>query len=104
MKKMAISYMTSDGNGYYPQRRIPKDLLPHYPGNRSGIIKRYLDTNLTEAKRKLAVGLAELDKDWDALRKGGGGAVEAIDTPPMPVSTPKNGFGGGRAAFRLSVL
>jgi hypothetical protein len=64
MKKMPISYMTSNGNGYYLQKRIPKDLLQHYPDNRSGIIKRYLDTDLEEAKRKLAIGLAQLEEEW----------------------------------------
>ncbi len=75
---MAISYMTHNGNGYYLQKRIPKDMLPHYPDHRSGLIKRYLDTDLAEAKRKLAIGLAELEAEWTAKRKGGS-AVELSD-------------------------
>jgi hypothetical protein len=39
---MPISYMASNGKGHYLQKRIPKDLLHHYPECRSGIIKRYL--------------------------------------------------------------
>jgi hypothetical protein len=42
MKNMPISYMASNGKGHYLQKRIPKDLLHHYPECRSGIIKRYL--------------------------------------------------------------
>jgi hypothetical protein len=79
MKKMAISYMVSNGNGFYLQKRIPKDLLPHYPDCRSGLIKRYLDTDLAEAKRKLAIGLAQLEEEWATKRKGGGSASELAD-------------------------
>jgi integrase len=79
MIKMPISYMVSNGNGFYLQKRIPKDLLPHYPECRSGIIKRYLDIDLAEAKRKLAVGLAQLEEEWAAKRNGGGSAAELSD-------------------------
>ncbi|MGA7326049.1 MAG: DUF6538 domain-containing protein [Rhodomicrobium sp.] len=79
MKKMAISYMVSNENGHYLQRRIPKDLLPHYPEKRSGMIKRYLGRDKAQAKRKLMVLLAQLEEEWAAKRKGGGGAVELSD-------------------------
>ena len=79
MKKMAISYMVSNGNGHYLQRRIPKDLLPHYPEKRSGIIKRYLGRDKAAAKKKLVVLLAELEAEWAAKQKGGGGIVDLSD-------------------------
>jgi hypothetical protein len=79
MKKMPISYMVSNGNGFYLQKRIPKDVLHHYPDNRSGLIKRDLDTDLAEAKRKLAIGLAQLEEEWAAKRNGGSSAVELSD-------------------------
>src|SRR3974390_2010401 len=79
MKKMAISYMVSNGNGHYLQRRIPKDLLPHYPEKRSGMIKRYLARDKAEAKRMLPAALAQLEEEWALKRKGGSSAVELSD-------------------------
>jgi hypothetical protein len=80
MKKMAISYMVSNGNGHYLQRRIPKDLLSHYPDKRSGIIKRYLARDKAEARRMLPAALAQLEEEWASKRMDGGGAVELSDT------------------------
>src|SRR5258706_15760827 len=67
---MPISYMASNGKGHYLQKRIPKDLLHHYPECRSGIIKRYLHTDRAEAIRKLALGLARLEEEFAAKRRG----------------------------------
>ncbi len=80
MKKMpSIPYMVWKGNAYWLQRRIPKDLLHHYPDNRSGFFSRYLSTDYEKAKKKLDIYLKELSAEWDALRKGGGAAVELSD-------------------------
>jgi hypothetical protein len=57
MKKMPISYMTSNGNGYYLQKRIPKDLLPHYPDGRSGIINLFTTSESDGASRALKHGM-----------------------------------------------
>ncbi len=63
---MPISYMASNGNGHYLQKRVPKDLASAYP---KPVIKRYLSTDLAEAKQKLPVELARLEQEFAEKRR-----------------------------------
>ncbi len=62
---MPISYMASNGNGHYLQKRVPKDLVNEYP---KPVIKRYLSADLAEAKRKLPVELTRLEQEFAEKR------------------------------------
>lgn len=75
MKKMPVSFMASNGNAYYLQKRVPKDLAAEYP---RPIIKRYLHTDYAEAKRKLSVELARLEQEFAEKRRW-------RDTKPLSV-------------------
>lgn len=63
---MPISYMASNGNGHYLQKRVPKDLVGEYP---TPIIKRYLSADLAEAKRKLPLELTRLEQEFAEKRQ-----------------------------------
>ena len=65
------------GNRYYLQRRVPQDLLGEYPGK---MIKRALNTSdLQEAKSKLILALAGLEREFALKRKALSGAFDEID-------------------------
>lgn len=67
--------MASNGNAYYLQKRVPKDLASEYP---RPTIKRYLCTDYGEAKRKLPVELARLEQEFTEKRRW-------RDTKPLSV-------------------
>lgn len=66
------------GNRYYLQRRVPQDLLGEYRGK---MLKRALNTSdLREARSRLVLEWAELEREFSAKRKALTGVFDEIDT------------------------
>lgn len=63
---MPVSFLAFNGRAYYLQKRVPKDLLGEYP---KALIRRYLHTSQTEAKRLLPVELARLEQEFEDKRR-----------------------------------
>jgi integrase len=72
-----IPYLIKRGDRYYLQRRVPQELLAEYP---NGPIRRALHTSdYFEAKSKVIVANAELEREFAAKRKVLAGNFDQID-------------------------